>query len=210
MTSVRAFLDFSDPYHPAGPRLQARLAQPRAVLQADTLDAVHGVINAVQHAAVGGAWCVGYVRYEAAAAFDTAYTTHAADGPLAWFAVFDAPSTDALAPEPLGAASVEWTDALSRSDFDAVHQHIQQAIANGECYQVNATAPVQGRLHGSASALFAALQGVQPGQHLGHFAHGQLQPRATAEQLLRQVAQALAQKLVVLQRTVWLRPQAGL
>ena len=54
------------------------------------------------------------------------------------------------------------------------------------------------------------LQGVQPGQHLGHFAHGQLQPRAATAQLLRQVAQALAQKLVVLQRTVWLRPQAGL
>ena len=54
------------------------------------------------------------------------------------------------------------------------------------------------------------LQRVQPGQDLRDFAHGQLQPCAAVAQLLRQVAQALAQELVVLQRTVRLRPQAGL
>jgi hypothetical protein len=34
-----------------------------------------------------GAGCVGFLRYEAASAFDKALLTHAPDGPLAWFAV---------------------------------------------------------------------------------------------------------------------------
>ena len=47
-----------------------------------------------------GAWCVGYLCYEAAGAFDEAFETHApADParPLAAFAVYDAPLPDASA-----------------------------------------------------------------------------------------------------------------
>ena len=38
-----------------------------------------------------GRWCVGYLRYEAAPAFDSAFAVHrGSDGPLAWFGVHDA------------------------------------------------------------------------------------------------------------------------
>ncbi len=118
-----------------------------------------------------GHWCVGYVRYEAAPAFDAALQTHAADGPLAWFAVHDAPQpwpAEALQE----AARVEWHSSLERSAFDAALGRIQQAIGAGELYQVNYTAPLTGALQGGAAALFAALQRAQPGGYAAHIDAG--------------------------------------
>jgi para-aminobenzoate synthetase/4-amino-4-deoxychorismate lyase len=59
------------------------------VLAAHRLEDVRAVLHAVQAAAQQGAWCVGYLRYEAAPAFDAAFTVHPAEGPLAWFGVHD-------------------------------------------------------------------------------------------------------------------------
>ena len=118
------------------------------------------MLNAVHAAAQRGQWCVGYVRYEAAAAFDAALQTHAADGPLAWFAVYEAPlpwsESRAFDATSGTTAQIAWTDSLARADFDAALARIQQAIRAGELYQVNYTAPLHGTLHGSAGALFAA------------------------------------------------------
>ena len=175
-------IDFTQPLHAGAPRLRHAFGTPREVLVASTLAQVRGVIDAVHAGAQRGHWCVGYVRYEAAAAFDTAVQTHAADGPLAWFAVYDAPlawpggvanhgDTDT------GGAQVAWDDSLPRADFDAALACIQKAIRAGELYQVNYTAALHGTLHGSADALFAALQRAQPGGYGAHI-------NAGAEQVL--------------------------
>lgn len=44
---------------------------------------VRPVLEAVEALAREGRWCVGHLRYEAAA-FDPAFDVHAADGPLAF------------------------------------------------------------------------------------------------------------------------------
>jgi hypothetical protein len=89
--NLSALIDFADPHDAAAPRLRHAFAAPRALWVARTPDEVRPVLTAVEAAAQQGAWCVGFVRYEAAPAFDAALATHAADGPLAWFAVHDAP-----------------------------------------------------------------------------------------------------------------------
>ena len=173
----QALLDFAHPHDRMAPRLRHAFAAPRQVLQADRLCDVRPVLDAVHAAAQQGRWCVGQVRYEAAAAFDAALQTHAADGPLAWFGVYDAPLPW---PEqaPANGAQVAWHSALERPEFDAAVARIQQAIAAGELYQVNYTAPLTGTLlQGSPAALFAALQRAQPGGYAAHIDTG-------AEQLL--------------------------
>ncbi|WP_416400501.1 aminodeoxychorismate synthase component I [Alicycliphilus denitrificans] len=161
MTS-NVLIDFADPRESAGARLRFRAAAPRATLVARALHEVRGVLDAVEAAARAGAWVVGQLRYEAAPAFDAALRTHAADGPLAWFAVFDAPQPwdGSLAP---GDAAVQWQDGIARPAFDAAIAHIRGAIGAGECYQVNYTAPLTGAWRGGAPALFAALRRAQPG-----------------------------------------------
>ncbi|OYD48291.1 chorismate-binding protein [Acidovorax kalamii] len=168
-------IDFTQPLDPGAPRLRHAFGTPREVLAAHALHEVRGVLDAVFAAAQQGRWCVGCVRYEAAAAFDAALLTHAADGPLAWFAVYDAPLPWPACDDGQGAeppAQVTWNDSPDRAPFDAALAQIQQAIAAGELYQVNHTAPLRGTLQGSAPALFAALLRAQPGGYAAHIDTG--------------------------------------
>ncbi|MBW8465409.1 chorismate-binding protein [Acidovorax sp.] len=168
-------IDFTQPLDPGAPRLRHAFGTPREVLAAQALHEVRGVLDAVHAAAQQGRWCVGCVRYEAAAAFDAALLTQAADGPLAWFAVYDAPLPWPACDDGQGAeppAQVTWTDSPDRAPFDAALAQIQQAIAAGELYQVNHTAPLHGTLQGAAPALFAALLRAQPGGYAAHIDTG--------------------------------------
>jgi para-aminobenzoate synthetase/4-amino-4-deoxychorismate lyase len=161
MDPIRALIDFSDPRQPGGPRLRHAFVAPRQQLVAHTLDDVKPVLAAVQAAAEQGRWCVGYLRYEAASAFDHALQVHTPEGPLACFMVFDA-----VLPWPEAStqtARIDWQDFLPRADFDQSMATLLQAIGDGELYQVNYTAQMSGRFSGDAHAMFAALQQAQPG-----------------------------------------------
>jgi para-aminobenzoate synthetase / 4-amino-4-deoxychorismate lyase len=159
-----ALVDFADPRQPDGPRLRQAFGAPREVLVAHRMEDVRAVLDAAQAAALRGAWCVGYLRYEAAPAFDAALVTYPAEGPLAWFAVHDTalPWPDPLQETP---PQLRWQEPITRTAFEAVLAQLQHAITGGECYQVNFTARIKGALSGGASshALFQALQRAQPG-----------------------------------------------
>jgi para-aminobenzoate synthetase/4-amino-4-deoxychorismate lyase len=164
-TQVR--LDFSDPRAPQGSRLRHVFQSPQRLLVAHTLAEVRPVLHAVQAAAEQGQWCLGYLRYEAAPAFDPALCVHATDAavqPLAWFAVFDAalPWPEDAA-DVASTARIDWQDFIARPAFDASMAALQRAISNGELYQVNYTAQMAGRFSGDSQAMFAALQKAQPG-----------------------------------------------
>jgi len=163
-----ALIDFANPHDPGAPRLRHAFGAPRAVLVAREPAQVRAVLDAVQAAAEGGAWCIGALRYEAAPAFDAALQTHPADGPLAWFAIHDeALPWPGAEPPPQDAPTLHWHTLPGRAQFDAALATIHQAIARGEYYQVNCTAQsvasVQGGGAQPARALFAALQRAQPG-----------------------------------------------
>ncbi|MCE1194595.1 MAG: chorismate-binding protein [Acidovorax sp.] len=170
-----ALIDFAQPLQgPAAPRLRHAFGAPRRVWVARTPAEVRPVLEAVHAAAQQGRWCLGYVRYEAAAAFDPALRTHAAGGPLAWFAEHDAPAPWPEAADRSGPpAQVAWTPALTRAQFDGALQRMQAAIRAGELYQINFTAPLHGVLQqGDGAALFAALQRAQPGGYAAHIDAG--------------------------------------
>ena len=164
--SVSALIDFSTPGSPDGARLRHAFGVPRETLVAHRPDEVRPLLDAVQAHALQGRWCVGYLRYEAASAFDPALAVHAADGPLAWFGVHDG-TVPWPAPADQTAPSLQWEDTLTRPAFDRAMAEIHRAIAAGALYQLNYTAPLQaqpGELSDAARhALFAALQRAQPG-----------------------------------------------
>lgn len=186
--AISALVDFSNPLDPAAPRLRHAFGAPLLHLQADTLDAVRGVLEAVQAQADAGRWCVGYLAYEAAPAFDPALVVHAARGPLVWFAVYEQalpwPESPLEGSAP-AEASIDWQPVMQRADFDAAIAKLHQAIGVGEMYQVNFTTQMQGVLTATpgasdaqaALALFAALQRAQPGGYAAYLdtgAHGQV------------------------------------
>ncbi|OOV08885.1 aminodeoxychorismate synthase, component I [Rhodoferax fermentans] len=169
--------------------MRASFEAPLHTLIAHTPEQVKPLLNAVDNFAKQGLWCVGYLRYEAASAFDAALQTHPANGPLAWFGVFeqaqtwpetptvataarsqDAPPPAApggpgsqIQPQDLTPTSVTWQNPLSHEQFDNNLATIHEAIGAGEYYQVNYTTPLQGDFVGDPLVLFARLQQAQPG-----------------------------------------------
>lgn len=170
MLPVKAWLDFVAP-EAGRPAVRGAFDAPLRVLLAQHVSEVKTVLEAVELAAQAGYWCVGYVRYEAAPAFDAALAVQAdeqASGPLVWFGVFEAP---AISGEPhtqpaAALAHASWSAELPRPDFDAVIGRIHEAIAQGRYYQLNFTHVLQGQLaQGTPWNLFQALRQAQPGAY---------------------------------------------
>ena len=154
-------IDFCAPHTDPGAALRCSFESPCQTLVAHTPDQVRPLLDAVDALARQGLWCVGYLRYEAAPAFDAALAVHAPDGPLAWFGVYPQ-AQDWPDDAPGAAAEVRWDSGIARADFDQQMARIHQAIADGELYQVNYTAPMRGAFQGDAQALFMALRRAQP------------------------------------------------
>lgn len=167
-------------------RLRCRFGAPRRTLQAQGLAQVMSVLDAVQEAAREGQWCVGWVRYEAAPAFDPAFSgaVHAPTPgvPLAWFAVHDAPAHTG-SPHGGAHARILWEEGLEREEFDRAIARIHAAIAAGDCYQVNYTALLRGRLMGRAEDLFEALRREQPGGYVAWIDRGDEQVLSVSPEL---------------------------
>lgn len=178
----RTLIDFAQPHGEAG-RLRLCFGAPSRVLAARTAAEVRPVLDAVEALAREGHWCVGYLRYEAAAAFDRAFAVHAADGPLAWFGVHDEalPWPDATGDAAL--APIGWELDLSRADFDVRMQAIHRAIADGKLYQLNYTAALHARFHGDAQALFMALRQAQPDGYTAFIDTGEEQVLSVSPEL---------------------------
>lgn len=185
---MKFLIDFPNPHDGSAPRLRHGFGAPLRSLAAHAPDQVRGVLDAVQQAAEAGQWCLGWLRYEAAAAFDAAYAgaLHATPPgvPLAWFAVFDGPQAwpgdAALAAT---GAQAQWQPGLERQDFDAAIARIHEAIAAGDCYQINYTAQFTGRRLGDADALFAALRRAQPGGYVACMDSGDEQVLSVSPEL---------------------------
>jgi para-aminobenzoate synthetase/4-amino-4-deoxychorismate lyase len=176
-------IDFISP-GPGTPALRAAFADPFEVLAAHSLPEVLGVLDAVQAHAKAGRWCVGFVRYEAAPAFDAALVTHPpGPGPLAWFGVFDEPR-----PWPVqdssNSVSLDWHTPLQAEAARAAIASIHSRIAAGEVYQVNHTARMRGTLReGAPQDLFAALQRFQPGTYAAYIDTGAQQVLSVSPEL---------------------------
>lgn len=158
---MRFLIDFCAPQADPTAALRCAFGPPTEVLVAHQPDEVRPLLDRVDALARSGRWCVGYVAYEAASAFDPALTTHAPIGPLAWFGVHEKPLPWPTEPVT-GSAEVQWHNPLSRPRFDAAMARIHDAIAAGEFYQVNYTTRLHGSFQGQPPALFAALQRAQP------------------------------------------------
>ncbi|MEA3393243.1 MAG: aminodeoxychorismate synthase component I [Pseudomonadota bacterium] len=168
---MQALIDFCPVQPGQAGALRCAFDQPLQTLVAHTLAEVRPVLDSVDRLARQGRWCVGYVRYEAAPAFDAALTVHAAQGPLAWFGVYEK-ALDWPAEETHETAVATWHDSLTREAFNRNMDTIHQAIGAGDLYQINYTAPLLGQLQGSPQALFQALQRAQPGGYAAFIDNG--------------------------------------
>lgn len=143
---------------------------PKTVLIANCLDDVSAVLQQAEQARRAGAWIAGYLTYEAGYAFEPrlrAMYKPDPDAPLVVLGVYDRPNSAANALEHAhtqakDAALGPVTPLVSRADYDAAFERLQNYIAAGDCYQANLTFPLQIRLGaGTALGLYGALRARQ-------------------------------------------------
>lgn len=141
---------------------------PVLVLQADTPDAVHRTLVDVEHLTRDrGLHAVGFVTYEAGAAYGLPVSASPGDLPLAWFALC----------EPSGVLRIErqkrtadyrigtLAPSVERGQFAEAFARIRHHLADGNSYQANYTFRLSGAFDGDAASFFADLCDAQRGQH---------------------------------------------
>lgn len=156
-----------------GSRRPLAFGAPREVLCANHLAEVRGVLQAAEARSLAGAWVVGMVAYEAAPAFDVALKVCGDGGlPLAWFAVFDEPLTEAAVSPNAAPPPISWQPSIDRRRFDVDIAAIRRAIGDGETYQVNHTLRLHGRHAGDGLGLFERLRSAQPNSYAAYLDMG--------------------------------------
>lgn len=184
--SPSAILRFTAPQAQSEP-LHAAFGEPMHTLVAYRPEEVSTLLNAAHQHAKAGRWCIGFVAFEAAAAFDAAFELHAtaqyAPTPLAWFAVYDDAHAVPLPPESTTWQFAPWTTALTPTTFANKVDLIHQAIADGEVYQINLTSPLQSRFEGDTRSLFDALCRAQPDSYAVYLDMGDTQVLSVSPEL---------------------------
>ena len=182
---MRAHIDFPLCEEASG-RWRASFDAPVAVLDAWHPGEVRAVLAQVEAHAGAGRWCLGGLAYEAAAAFDPALCPHASAPlwPLARFAVYEQcqpwpQAGDAATP----ASDSPWLFSMTQGDYLARCQQARQAMAAGECYQINLTGALQSTLAGDPHAWMEALRRAQPDAYLLWLDWGGLQVLSASPEL---------------------------
>ncbi|HKP15510.1 MAG TPA: chorismate-binding protein [Gemmatimonadaceae bacterium] len=168
-STPHAIVDFpSDP----GRATRLTFTEPLAVCRANSIDRVVAVLDEADRAAHHGRWVVGFVSFEAAAAFDPAFERpHAPSLPLAWFAEFaapDAPSDDggaSLHGDETGPAELTPASPVSEVQYAEAVRRIHAYIDAGDVYQVNLTVPFTAPQRTSPRAIYERMRRAQGGAY---------------------------------------------
>jgi len=172
--------------HSISSRPEHILREPLRTITASHVSEVRPAVQAVESAVAGGLFAVGYVAFEAAAAFEPRMPVHPPrDLPLVHFQLYPAPPDLVLPqgngpvpallalggdprPEELkGALPETWRASLEERDYRRAIERIREHIAAGDTYQVNFTFPLQTAFTGDALSWFRTLSAAQgAGQHV--------------------------------------------
>ena len=133
------------------------------IREAKRIDEVPPLLQFAEARALAGAYVVVMISYEAAPAFDSAFTTQiATEFPLAWAAVF--PATAELDEGGRGEfVAGDWQPRVSKTEYVNAVGRIRELIAAGDTYQVNYSFPLTSTFSGDAYAWYRELCLAQGG-----------------------------------------------
>jgi para-aminobenzoate synthetase/4-amino-4-deoxychorismate lyase len=139
----------------------------RHVVSAHTIETVRPALAGIESAVREGLHAAGFVAYEAAPAFDSAFAAHPpTDFPLLWFGLYETKEIAGPCEAPAGAIEVgPWRPLVDERQYRAAIDDIRERIAAGETYQVNYTFPFETEFRGDPEAWFERLCAAQGGLH---------------------------------------------
>lgn len=137
----------------------------------DILPTLHTIEQAVN---TQGLYAVGFLTYEAAAAFHLTAHIPTNNLPLLWFGLYRAPKILPQLPAPAHRYTAQqWEPALDAAAYTTALHAIKNEIAQGNTYQVNFTFPLYTPFHGDAYSLFTHLVQAQQASYTAYFDLGE-------------------------------------
>lgn len=116
-------------------------SKPIEIFTTDKVEEVISLLQAVQDKTALGFHAAGFLSYEAAPAFDPAFSSHSPDFPLLWFGIYERPEEVCIESPAGSSATVQakWSNHSSYPEYAQHIQKIKEYIAAGNTYQVNHT-----------------------------------------------------------------------
>ncbi|ALC92653.1 aminobenzoate synthetase [Bacillus sp. FJAT-18017] len=156
---------------------------PVRVIAAHTLEEVVPGLQAVEDAVRDGFYAAGYVSYESAPAFDSAFrVASGARMPLLWFGIFEDLEHVGLSGSSNYQLS-EWLPSVGMDEYRASIRYIRQAIEAGDTYQANYTLRLKSEFSGDDVAFFERLKKAQDSSYCAYLDIGDFQILSASPEL---------------------------
>lgn len=147
--------------------------KPIKIIAAHTIDEILPSFRQIHEAIQNGYYAAGYVSYESAPAFDSAYKVRANHTmPLLWFGIFSEPIQASISSGGSYSLS-KWEPSVSTDDYHSAITSIHQRIETGDTYQANYTIRLNSSFDGDDIALFETLKRAQSSNYCAYLNIGQ-------------------------------------
>jgi para-aminobenzoate synthetase/4-amino-4-deoxychorismate lyase len=145
---------------------------PLQVIVANTIEEVLTGFQLIQDAIDDGYYAAGFLSYESAPAFDSAFKVR--DGhtmPLLWFGIFSEPQYTALSSS--GTFDImNWQPDVSMNEYRESIMSIKKSIEMGVTYQTNYTIRLHSKFQGDDIAFFQKLRRAQASNYCAYINTG--------------------------------------
>jgi para-aminobenzoate synthetase/4-amino-4-deoxychorismate lyase len=147
---------------------------PLQVLSASSTNETVALLNKVEQIIENDQlWAVGWLTYEASAAFDAALITYpTSDLPLAWFGIYDPPEPLTRLPPATALEPINWKPSITESDYLQAAARVRELIARGDTYQVNLSFRLNGEAPSDPYQLFYSMHQAQAGAYSSYIDAG--------------------------------------
>ncbi|MEH7177607.1 aminodeoxychorismate synthase component I [Neobacillus vireti] len=146
---------------------------PIKVISAHKVEDVLPCFQLVQEAVEQGYYAAGYLSYESAPAFDSAYKVKSGSSmPLLWFGIFTEPVHDHIGSTEEFNLS-EWKPSTAGDMYGQAITYIKQCIESGDTYQTNYTIRLRSDFDGDDIAFFNRLKKAQASNYCAYLHTGE-------------------------------------
>ncbi len=134
---------------------------PVRIISAHKVEDVLPSFQLVQEAVDSGYYAAGFLTYESAPAFDSAFMVkNGSSMPLLWFGIYSKPVDEHLS--SVGDFTLtEWKPSTTRDTYERAINYIKQCIESGDTYQTNYTIRLHSHFNGDDIAFYNRLRNAQ-------------------------------------------------
>jgi para-aminobenzoate synthetase / 4-amino-4-deoxychorismate lyase len=145
---------------------------PISVISAHKIEDVLPSFQLVQEAVEQGYYAAGFLSYESAPAFDSAFKVRAGGSfPLLWFGIFSEPEHEIHS--STGEYTVgEWNPSISKEEYNQAITSIKNSIQAGITYQTNYTIRLHSSFNGDGFAFYNRLKKAQNSNYCAYIHTG--------------------------------------